>query len=316
MRASRNVFVVAAVIVVLSLIGLGFYQWRSGETGLPSADGPLATSEAPEEPSESQAVEPDWCPAVEFVSVPGTWESAADDDPFAPAANPASFMLSITQPLQQMYDINHVRVFTVPYTAQFRNFNAMHEMSYDDSRREGYDRMAEELRATHEACPATKFIIAGFSQGAVIAGDMAAEIGNGRGPVPASSVIGVSLVADGRQEEGKGNLIGNIQNTGVGAEISLSAVSGLVQPIVPGASMRGPRPDGFGELNDRVNNFCAPGDMICDSPRDFGNAIARAQELVAGNAVHAQYATNPAVIAGQTTPKWIVDWARGLTNGS
>ena len=30
MRASRNVFVVAAVIVVLSLIGLGFYQWRSG----------------------------------------------------------------------------------------------------------------------------------------------------------------------------------------------------------------------------------------------------------------------------------------------
>ena len=98
MRASRNVFVVAAVIVVLSLIGLGIYQWRSGETGLPSADGPLATSEAPEEPSESQAVEPDWCPAVEFVSVPGTWESAADDDPFAPAANPASFMLSITQP--------------------------------------------------------------------------------------------------------------------------------------------------------------------------------------------------------------------------
>ena len=149
MRASRNVFVVAAVIVVLSLIGLGIYQWRSGETGLPSADGPLATSEAPEEPSESQAVEPDWCPAVEFVSVPGTWESAADDDPFAPAANPASFMLSITQPLQQMYDINHVRVFTLPYTAQFRNIQTAHgraEMTYDDSRAEGTAKLSGELR--------------------------------------------------------------------------------------------------------------------------------------------------------------------------
>ena len=114
MRRSRNVFVVAAVIVVLFLIGLGIYQWRSGETGLPSADGPVATSEAPTSPSETQASEPDWCPAVEFVSVPGTWESAADDDPFAPAANPASFMLSITQPLQQMYDINHCLLYTSP----------------------------------------------------------------------------------------------------------------------------------------------------------------------------------------------------------
>lgn len=306
----RKLLIAIAAIVILLAIVVGVGQWLNTSNNAPHIPG------APETTESTEAINPPGCSAREFISAPGTWESNPMDDPMNPTANPNSFMLSISNPLKQEFGEDQLKVWTLPYTAQFRNFNAMHEMSYDDSRREGYDRMAEELRATHEACPATKFIIAGFSRGAVIAGDMAAEIGNGRGPVPASSVIGVSLVADGRQEEGKGNLIGNIQNTGVGAEISLSAVSGLVQPIVPGASMRGPRPDGFGELNDRVNNFCAPGDMICDSPRDFGNAIARAQELVAGNAVHAQYATNPAVIAGQTTPKWIVDWARGLTNGS
>ncbi|MGV0398316.1 cutinase family protein [Corynebacterium suicordis] len=306
----RKLLIAVAAIVILLAIVVGVGQWLNTSNNAPHIPG------APETTESTEAINPPGCSAKEFISAPGTWESNPMDDPMNPTANPNSFMLSISNPLKQEFGEDQLKVWTLPYTAQFKNFNAMHEMSYDDSRREGYDRMAEELRTTHEACPATKFIIAGFSQGAVIAGDMAAEIGNGRGPVPASSVIGVSLVADGRQEEGKGNLIGNIQNTGVGAEISLSAVSGLVQLIVPGASMRGPRPDGFGELNDRVNNFCAPGDMICDSPRDFGNAIARAQELVAGNAVHAQYATNPAVIAGQTTPQWIVDWARGLTNGS
>ena len=32
-------------------------------------------------------------------------------------------------------------------------------------------------------CPLTSYVIVGFSQGAVIAGDMASDIGNGRGPV-------------------------------------------------------------------------------------------------------------------------------------
>ena len=108
------------------------------------------------------------------------------------------------------------------------------------------------------------------------------------------------------------NLIGDKNVKGVGAEIALNPVSGLVQPIVPGATMRGPRPDGFGVLNDRVNNFCAVQDLVCDAPPNLGNAIQRAQDLVAANAVHAQYATNGTVVPGQTVPQWIVNWARDL----
>ena len=55
MRQSRNVFVVAAVIVVLALIGLGIYQWRTtSETELPSADAPRETT------SEATVAAPAW----------------------------------------------------------------------------------------------------------------------------------------------------------------------------------------------------------------------------------------------------------------
>lgn len=303
----RKLFTIVAVVVLLLAIVVGVGQWMN------TSNKPGKPTPGPQDPTESaEPVNPPGCSAMEFISAPGTWESKPTDDPLNPTANPRSFMLTISNPLKEEFPEDQLKVWTLPYTAEFKNFNAMGEKSYDDSRREGFDRMAKELRETHEACPQTRFIISGFSQGAVISGDMAAQIGNGRGPVPAESIAGVALVADGRQELGKGTLVGNKKNRGVGAEVALNMVSGLVQPIVPGATMRGPRPQGFGALDDRVNNFCAPGDLICDAPQGLGNALQRARDLVQNNAVHAQYATNPHVVPGQTTPQWIIGWARGL----
>ena len=155
----------------------------------------------------------------------------------------------------------------------------------------------------------------GFSQGAVIMGDMASQIGNGNGPVPADNVLGVALLADGRREPGKGMVPGN-PVAGVGAEVALAPVNLLVQPIVPGATMRGGRPDGFGALNDRVQDICAPGDTVCDAPPGIGDAVARAQDLVAANGVHATYADNPNIIPGTTAVAWTEQWARGLIDGA
>ena len=310
MRSSRNIIVVAAAIVVLALIGLGVYQWRAGDMGaLPSAQRPedAAASSEPDEPAE-----PDWCPAVEVASVPGTWESAADDDPFNPQANPASFMLSITKPLQQMYDIDEVRVFTVPYTAQFRNIQTARgraEMTYDDSRAEGTAKLSGELRFVAETCPSTKFVIAGFSQGAVIVGDVASQIGNNAGPIDPERLLGAVMIADGRRENGVGvNPGANV--TGVGAEIAMQPLQRVVSAATPGATMTGPRPGGFGVVEDRAIEICAPDDAVCDAPQGVGNAIGRARDLVAANGNHAMYATNPAVIPGTTVPEWTVAWIR------
>ncbi|QNQ91539.1 cutinase family protein [Corynebacterium poyangense] len=302
----RKLLTVLAVIVVLVLIGAGLLQWQRSvnETKgpLPGAQGP-----APEQPA--------WCPAVEVVAAPGTWESAADDDPIHPHANPRSFMLSITDPIQQRYPENQVKVWTLPYTAQFKNVNAQQEMSYDQSRQEGTSKLENELQTMHNQCPNTRYILSGFSQGAVIVGDIASRIGQGAGVIPADRVLGVAIVADGRREPGVGINPG-VEVGGVGAEVALAPVSALVQPIVPGATMRGPREGGFGELQDRTFSICAPNDSICDAPRDLGNAMARAQALVSANGVHAQYATNPGVIPGTTANQWVVGWVNGLIDAN
>ncbi|MFE1538721.1 cutinase family protein [Corynebacterium bovis] len=303
--------VVGAVVVILVII-IGVGRFTGGQQT--PGPGPGGPGQAPA-PSQPEAQNPPGCVAHEVIAAPGTWESRADDDPVHPTANPNSLMFTVTGPLQEAYGPEDVKVWTVPYPAQFRNIQAQNELSYDDSRAQGYSRVEDELRAMHDACPATRFILTGFSQGAVIMGDMASEIGNGRGPVPADRVEGVALIADGRRDEGSGTLVGSPAVTGIGAEIALHPVSGLVQPIIPGATMRGPRPGGFGELQPRVTEFCDPADLVCSAPRDIGNALQRAQDLVSANAVHAQYATNGGVVEGTTVPRWIVDWARGIIDG-
>ena len=301
----RKTLTLLAVIVLVVAIVAGVGQWlRQSQVGEPGMPGTPPTAQQPE-----------WCPAVEVIAAPGTWESRADDDPINPTANPNSLILKSSVPLQAAYSPDDVKVWTVPYTAQFRNFNAQHEMPYDDSQAEGRARIQEEMAATHRDCPLTGFVLMGFSQGAVIMGDMASQIGNGNGPVPADNVLGVALLADGRREPGKGMVPGN-PVAGVGAEVALAPVNLLVQPIVPGATMRGGRPDGFGALNDRVQDICAPGDTVCDAPPGIGDAVARAQDFVAANGVHATYADNPNIIPGTTAVAWTEQWARGLIDGA
>lgn len=293
----RKVLTIVAVVIVLVAIGLGAAQWLARE------DTPIDVA------PPSQPRQPDWCPAVEVISAPGTWESARDDDPENPQANPKSFMLSITRPLQEQYDPGHVKVWTLPYTAQFKNIQSRQEMGYDDSRNEGTDRLNAELDYMSGNCPETKYILAGFSQGAVIVGDIASDIGNHRGVVSPEQVAGVVMIADGRRQNGEGIHPGNPLG-GIGAEIALEPLNAVVQPIVPGATMRGPRDGGFGALSDRAVQICAPDDAICDAPPDVGNALGRARAMVEANGVHAMYATNPNVIPGTTANQWAVQWIR------
>lgn len=307
----RKLLTVLAVLVVLAVLAVGVVRWQWDRTGGASGSNQPGAAPPAAAPPAPPADQPQWCPAVEMISAPGTWESAPTDDPFNPTANPNSLMLQITGPLQERFSPQQVRVWTLPYPAQFRNINAPHEMSYDDSRDNGAQQVRAHMSEMHAQCPATDFIMAGFSQGAVIVGDLAAELGTGSGFVPAERVRGVLAIADGRRVPGVGQQVGN-PVAGVGAEVALQPLSAVVQPVVPGASMRGERPGGFGLLDARVVEVCAPDDSICDAPRDVGNALGRAQALISANGVHALYATNPNVIPGTTATQWAVGWAAGL----
>ncbi|MFD4369032.1 cutinase family protein [Rhodococcus sp. NPDC058521] len=264
------------------------------------------TPPGPERPS----AQPASCPDVQVVSVPGTWESASSDDPYAPSANPASLMLNITQPLQARFDQSRADVYTVPYVAQFSNPVAIPpdgQESYNNSRGEGTAAATDLLTRRHQECPLTNYLLVGFSQGAVIAGDIAASIGAGDGPVPADQVLGVGLIADGRRDPAAATNVGQ-PVAGVGAELSLAGLK------VPGISMTGPREGGFGALGDRTVEICAPSDGICDAPPGAfkpGNWLASASRLLEyfNNPVHAMYNSYVVDESGTTATQWIANWA-------
>jgi len=187
-------------------------------------------------------------------------------------------------------------------------------MSYNDSRAEGYETTKRVLAEMADRCPLTSYVLIGFSQGAVIAGDIASDIGNGRGPVDEDLVLGVTLIADGRRQPGVGQDVGP-NPPGQGAEITLHEVPMLDEF---GLAMTGPRPGGFGLLNNRVFQICATGDLICSAPESAFNItqLPRTLEVLSGGAgqpVHAMYNTPQFWnFDGASATQWTLGWARQL----
>ena len=255
------------------------------------------------------------CPDVDLIAIPGTWESSPSDDPLNPTQFPIALLRNVTGPLREEFGADRLEVYTVPYTAQFHNpLSADKQMSYNDSRAEGARAAVKAMTEMNDRCPLTSYVLVGFSQGAVIGGDLASDIGNGRGPVDEDLVLGVTLIADGRRQEGVGQDIGP-NPPGEGAEITLHEVPTL---SALGLTMTGERPGGFGALNNRTNQICAPGDLICAAPDQAFNItnLPSTLDVLAGGAgqpVHALYNTPQFWnLDGQTSTSWTLNWARDV----
>ncbi|WP_026343899.1 cutinase family protein [Nocardia sp. BMG111209] len=294
-----------AAVAIIVIVVLLLWYLLAGRLRPP---GP--TPPGPKRPTSQPAS----CPDVQLLSIPGTWESRSDDDPHNPVANPLALLRNVTTPVRAQFPQSRLDIYTVPYVAQFSNPVALPpdgQQSYNNSRSEGAQRAQDELAQMNRTCPLTSYVIVGFSQGAVIAGDLAAQIGANRGPVPADLVLGVMLIADGRRDIGPGQATEvGAAPPGVGAEVALKGLN------VPGITMTGPRA-GFGAVADRTFTVCAPGDLICDAPRQAltpVNLIPSVLSLVraAGNPVHAMYNTFVVDDKGTTTTQWTTLWAEGI----
>jgi hypothetical protein len=307
----------AAAGVVLLVIVAVVLLLRSPESP-PSAvpPGVLPPSSTTAHPHKPRPASQDVsCPDVQLVNVPGTWESAPQDDPLNPMQFPNALLHNVVATIGQQFPSSRVQTYTTPYTAQFNNpLGGVKQMSYNDSRLEGTRATLQEITDMNNKCPLTSYVLMGFSQGAVIAGDIASEIGNGRGPVDDDLVLGVTLIADGRRQNGVGNDIGP-NPPGQGAEITLQEVpvlSGL------GLTMTGARPGGFGALNGKTNEICASGDLICAAPNEaFSIAnLPNTLDTLAGGAgqpVHALYATTQFWnFDDAAAPDWTLNWAHRL----
>jgi hypothetical protein len=311
----------AMALVVVLIVAIVIVVLRRPETPYtalpPSAVPPTAV------PPTSKKPRPEFqdasCPDVSMISIPGTWESSPTDDPLNPTQFPNSLMLKVTNPIRAQFGPDRLEIFTVPYTAQFHNpLSADKQMSYNDSRAEGTRAAVKAMTDMNNRCPLTSFVLAGFSQGAVIAGDMASDIGNGRGPVDEDLVLGVTLIADGRRQDNVGQDIGPNPD-GQGAEITLHEVPTL---SALGLTMSGPRPGGFGMLNDRTNEICATGDLICAAPESAFNIteLPRTLEVLSGGAgqpVHALYATPDFWnLGGAPSTQWTLGWAQNVIDNA
>ena len=310
-----------AVVVTLGLVLMVVMQ-RATKPSVPPKTAP-PSAQPPSTSMPTKKPRPEFqdasCADVMVLSVPGTWESSPTDDPLNPGVNPNALLLSVTRPLAGQFGPERVQTYTVPYTAQFHNpFARDNQINYNDSRKEGTDASVKALTEINTRCPLTGYVIVGFSQGAVIAGDIVSDIGNGRGPVDEDLVLGVTLIADGRRQTGVGQDVPPTPS-GQGAEITLREVpmmSGM------GLTMTGPRQGGFGALNDRVFEICAQDDLICAAPEEAFNIVnlPKTLEVLAGGAgqpVHALYATPQFWNAdGQPASVWTSNWAAATVDNA
>ena len=305
------------VALIVAVVWIMIRQPEKSETAVPpTAIPPSAVPPTGKPRPEFQDAS---CPDVQLVSIPGTWESSPQLDPFNPTQFPIALLLNVTNPIRGQFGTDRVEIYTVPYTAQFHNpLSADQQMSYNDSRAEGTQNAVKAITDINNRCPLTSYVLVGFSQGAVIAGDIASDIGNGRGPVDADLVLGVTLIADGRRQAGVGQEIGP-NPPGQGAEITLHEVPMLGEM---GLTMSGPRPGGFGLLNDRTNEICATGDLICSAPDEAFSItnLPRTMEILGGGAgqpVHAMYATPQFWnLGGQPATAWTLDWAQKVIDNA
>jgi hypothetical protein len=306
------------VALVVAVVWIMIRQPDKSDTALPPSAVPPSVPTTPGTKPRPEFQDAS-CPDVQLISIPGTWESSPQLDPFNPTQFPIALLLNVTNPIRQQFGTDRLEVYTVPYTAQFHNpLSADGQMTYNDSRAEGAQNAVKAITDMNNRCPLTSYVLVGFSQGAVIAGDIASDIGNGRGPVDADLVLGVTSIADGRRQTGLGMDIGP-NPPGQGAEITLHEVP-MLQPM--GLTMTGPRPGGFGSLNDRTNEICATGDLICSAPEEAFSItnLPRTLEILGGGAgqpVHAMYATTQFWnLGGQPATAWTLDWARQVVDAA
>lgn len=187
------------------------------------------------------------CPAIEAIAVPGTTQTHPQADP----DKPVGVLGTILEPLRNNSPMR-LHTYYTPYPATI--VGGTDGGGYRASKNAGIDATNARLKAVSSACPTTVFILAGYSQGADVAGDVAAALGNNRGVIPANKLLGVALVADPSQ-----------------------APNG--QPTIglddPGMGFAGVRSGGFGSLLHRnaILTVCAPRDYYCNLPQ--GDVVMR-----------------------------------------
>ncbi|MBG6121611.1 cutinase family protein [Corynebacterium aquatimens] len=227
------------------------------------------------------------CPAVDIVSVVGSFHSVSNDDPEEIRGVNAG--RNFAYEMVERYP-GKVTAWQVPYPSTVTIMgSSLHSrkgdgpergLPYGASVKEGVKNGTAHMSELAARCPSTKFILDGYSQGATVAGDIVAAVGQGEVPgVTPEKILAAYLIAD----PGRSALTGQTVALRGGAEGQRLATGEILVTLDQGAppahyvGATGPRFDGaFSPFDDRVLTFCGPKDPACSTaPGRLPNQVAQ-----------------------------------------
>ena len=166
-------------------------------------------------------------------------------------------------------------IVRVPYDAGV--FPVVDDQALDESVAEGAAKLTAAVQTHHAACPGARLVLAGYSEGAVVAGDVLARFAQDSA-IPHTLLSGV-LYGNPRRPFGEGGV------GGVAGGIETN-----VPTLLPGVTMRGGQ--AYGDLP--VRNVCNENDGICNSANMITNLAAFANGLVGYASGDHGYVLDPA----------------------
>ena len=189
------------------------------------------------------------CPAVAAEFMAGTWETSIGADPSVSVG----LLKPIADDLARRFP-GKIRIRFPAYPAQAFTGG----VAYGTSAAAGGTELVEDI-ASLAGCANTRWLLFGYSQGSEIAGDVASEIGCTSSPIPAERVLGVGLIADPKQNNTGGQVVG---------------------ARVDGQGIAGTRPQGFCGLSSRVAQLCDNSDKYCSTNVNKNPLLAAVGKLV------------------------------------
>lgn len=219
------------------------------------------------------------CHPVHVIQAAGTgfshsWDPSARETLFDDASSPAD-------DLQTRFGARTVSTFTVKYPATLGRFNVFgsagnslegtEAATYGESVRYGRDVATLEMETVARHCPSTRFVLIGYSQGAHLIGDAAAEAAADRVPgVGPDDIAAVVLFADPARAP-----LGEPPQPALPSRLYAPPPQGLrgrnFETVQPGGTvieptrvgMAGTRRAGFNGLEGKVLSLCNGADMAC-----------------------------------------------------
>lgn len=198
---------------------------------------------------------------------PDTSPSDGEDSPSTSSSTPSATPTVPAAPTTRSGEVGlSVGFEQIPYVAQVGGpiGQVAHgdPLTLGESRAQGTAAVNKRLKQIDSDCPSSKVAILGYSQGALIAGDVLSEIGNNKGGAfPAKDILAAGLLSDPARTPTTAD---PDAETGTSSPaIQLPGAESFVGPNPGGQGVVGARPDGFGVLSDRVTSFCGTGDGIC-----------------------------------------------------